>query len=66
MKESGTKWIPCILEPDESSRESRKNWARATGPQKTPEYSIDYSVSQLRTSDKWLYIDLEYPEAYPA
>ncbi len=28
MKESGIKWIPCILEPDETSRESRKNWAR--------------------------------------
>ncbi|MFH1351318.1 MAG: transposase, partial [Pseudomonadota bacterium] len=118
--------IPCILEPDESSRESRKNWARLiqkiyevdlltcpkcsgamkvisviedegvikkilkhlglwevkprpppkatclradthrqAGPQKTPEYRIDYSVSQLPTSDKWLYVDPEYPEVYP-
>ena len=108
--------IPCILEPDESSTESRKNWARliqkiyevdpltcpkcsgemkvisviedegvikkilkhlglwqvnprpppkATGPQKTPEYSIDYSVSQLPGSDKWLYVDPEYQEIYP-
>ena len=24
------------------------------------EYSIDYSVSQLPTSDNWLYVDLEY------
>jgi len=108
--------IPCILEPAESSRESRKNWARliqkiyevdpltcpkcfsqmrvisviededvikkilkhlglwdikarpppkATGPAKTPEYSIDYSTSQLPMSDKWLYVDLEYYEPYP-
>ena len=28
--------------------------------------TLDYSVSQLPTSDKWLYVDLEYPEAYPA
>lgn len=27
-KENQDKWIPCILEPDESSKESRKNWAR--------------------------------------
>jgi hypothetical protein len=27
-KQDQDKWIPCILEPDESSPESRKNWAR--------------------------------------
>ena len=39
---------------------------KAAGPQKTPEYSIDYSDSQLPASGKWLYVDPEYPEAYPA
>jgi hypothetical protein len=105
--------IPSILEPDGSSKEFRKNWARliqkiyevdpltcpkcssqmrvfsviqdeevikrilkhlglwevkprpppkATGPAKTPEHTIDYSTSQLPASDKWLYVDPEYPE----
>ena len=48
---------------------------KATGPQETPEYRIDYSASQLPTSDNlsrasrsndWLYVDPEYPEQYPA
>jgi len=52
---------------------------KATGPPKTKEYHIDYSTSQLPVaarhysrsgqaggSDKWLYVDPEYPEAYPA
>jgi len=34
---------------------------KATAPQKIREYSIDYSVSQLSASDKWLYVDPEYP-----
>ncbi len=46
---------------------------KATGSEKTPEYSIDYSTSQLPMSDNWLYaeghvfsvIDPEYPEVYP-
>ena len=25
-----------------------------------------YSVSQLPTSDKWLYVDPEYPETFPS
>lgn len=105
------------MEPDESSKESRENWARliqkiyevdpltcskcqgrmriiafiedeeiikkilrhlglwgvkprpppkAKVPPKSPEYSIDYSTSQLPTSDKWLYVCPEYPEVYPA
>jgi hypothetical protein len=37
---------------------------RADGPPKY-ELSIDYSDSQLPVSDKWLYIDPEYPEVYP-
>ena len=35
---------------------------KATGPAKTPEHTIDYSTSQLPASDKWLYVDPEYPE----
>ena len=47
---------------------------KATGPQKTPEYSIDYSISQLPDSDnlsrasrsnEWLYVDPKYPEVCP-
>ena len=107
--------IPYILESEQSSKESRKNWARliqkiyevnpltcpkcfsqmrvisiiededvikkilkhlglwdqkarpppkATGPPKIVEYSIDYSVSQLPVSDKWLYVDPQYPEVF--
>jgi len=115
--------IPSILEPEGSSGEYRKNWARliqkiyeidplmcpkcqgrmriiafieddevikkilkhlglpacashadrweikqrpppkSTGPPKPPDYSIDYSVSQLPGSDNWLYADPVYPEA---
>ena len=46
-----------------------------TWPAKIAEYSIDYSSSQLPClpdvaydeggSDKWLYVDTEYPEACP-
>ena len=35
----------------------------ATGPPKPPEYSIDYSTSQLPASDNHLYVDQEYPES---
>jgi hypothetical protein len=35
---------------------------KATG--KTQEYHLDDSTSQLPTSDKWLYVDPEYPEVY--
>jgi hypothetical protein len=38
---------------------------KATRPQKAPEYSIDYSDSQLPASDEWLYVDPHYPELYP-
>ena len=27
---------------------------------------IDYSMSQLPVSDKWLYVDPEYPETFPS
>jgi len=39
---------------------------RANAPPKAPEYYIDYTDSQLLVSDKWLYVDPEYPEAYSA
>jgi hypothetical protein len=38
--------------------------SKATRPPKTREYRIDYSSSWLPVSDKWLYVDREYPEAY--
>ena len=38
---------------------------KAAGPPKVPEYSIDYSDSQLPASDKWFYVDTEYPETIP-
>ena len=31
---------------------------------KTQEYHLDDSTLQLLASDKWLYVDPEYPEAY--
>ena len=109
--------IPSILEPDGSSGEYKRNWARliqkiyevdsltclkcsgkmkvismiedeeiikkilkhlglwevkarpppkATGPPKTVEHHIDYSVSQVPVSDKWLYVDPQYPESCTA
>ena len=47
---------------------------KATRPTKIAEYSIDYSTSQIPAlarrqsggSDKWLYVDLDYPEILPA
>jgi len=36
---------------------------KADGPQ--PNVHIDYSDSQVPASDKWLYVDPEYPEVYP-
>jgi hypothetical protein len=39
---------------------------KATGPPKPLEYTFDYSISQIPVSDKWLYVDVEYPDAYPA
>jgi hypothetical protein len=38
---------------------------KAAGPPKPPEHHIDYSMSQIFVSDKWLYVDLEYPESLP-
>ena len=117
--------IPSILEPDASSKDNKRNWARllqkiyevdpltcpkcfgkmkiisviedeevikkilkhlglwkikerappkATGPPKPPEYSIDYSNSQVPAparrpsggSDKWPYVDPQYPDTYPS
>jgi hypothetical protein len=39
---------------------------KATGPPKPPQYQIDYSTSQFSVSDKWLYVDPEYPETFPS
>jgi hypothetical protein len=39
---------------------------KATRQTKIAEYSIDYSVSQLPVSEKWLYVDSESPEAFPS
>jgi hypothetical protein len=39
---------------------------KATGSPKLPQYSIDYSTSQIPVPDKWLYVDPEYPENFPA
>jgi len=110
-KEDRDELIPSILEPDGSSKEFRRNWARLIQkiyeidpltcpkcqakmriiafiedeevikkilkhlglweikqrppPKLTarPEYSIDYSVSQLPGADNWLYADPVYPKA---
>jgi hypothetical protein len=37
---------------------------KSTLPPKMAEYSIDCSVSQLPVSDKWLYVNLESPDAF--
>jgi len=37
---------------------------KADAPTMAPEYHIDYTDSQLPVSDKWLYIDPQYPEDY--
>jgi hypothetical protein len=117
QKENQDNLIPYILEPDGSSKEYRKNWARliqkiyevepltcpkcsgkmkvisviededvikkilkhlglwdqkarpppkANSPPMTSQYHIDYTDSQLPVSDKWLYVDPEYPESFPA
>jgi len=114
-KEDNDELIPSILEPDGSSEEYRRNWARLiqkiyevdplacpkcsgkmkvisviedeevikkilkhlglwqvkprpppkpTGQTKIAGYSIDYSVSQLPGSDKWLYVGPVYPETF--
>ena len=63
------------VNPPEVWRVKPRPPPKATGPQKTPEYSIDHSTSLLPClpdvaydeggSDKWLYVDPEYPEVYP-
>jgi len=44
----------------------RANTHRQAGPPKTPEYSIDYSVSQVPGSDKRLYVDPVYSAILPS
>jgi hypothetical protein len=39
---------------------------KATGPPKPLKHTFDYSTSQLPASDKWLYVDVEYEDAYPS
>ena len=39
---------------------------KATGSPKAAGYRIDYATSQPPASDRWIYIDPENPEAYPA
>jgi hypothetical protein len=39
---------------------------KAIGPPKPIEYICDYSTSQLPASDKRLYVDVEYQDAYPS
>jgi hypothetical protein len=116
-KRDSDEFIPSILEPDESSKEYKRNWARliqkiyevdpltcpkcsgkmkvlsfiedlevikkilkhlglwdqkarpppkANSPPMTPQYHIEDTDSQLPVSDKWLYVDPQYPETYTA
>ncbi|MBW2616563.1 MAG: transposase, partial [Deltaproteobacteria bacterium] len=116
-KRDSDELIPSILEPDGSSKEYRKNWARLiqkiyeTDPLCCPrcsgkmkvisviedediikkilkhlglwdnkarpppkanaqieakKYHIDYKDSQVPVSDKWLYVDPQYPESFTA
>jgi hypothetical protein len=39
---------------------------KATRMPKMAEYSIDHSLSQLLVSDKGLYVDPEYTDAFPS
>ena len=39
---------------------------KAIGPPKPLKQTFDYSTSQLPASDKWLYVDVEYPDSYTA
>jgi len=39
---------------------------KTAGPPKPLKHTFDYSTSQLPSSDKWLYVDVEYPDAYPS
>ncbi len=63
--------VSSILEPEGSSKEYRKNWARliqkkARPPPKSSSENLepftDYSVSQLLPSDDYLYCDEKYAE----
>ena len=68
--------VISVIEDEEVIKKILKHldlWERKTRPppktaltEKTFEYSIDYSSSQLTDSDKWLYVDVEYPELYTA
>jgi len=59
--------VISVIEDEEVIKKILKHlglWDRKARPppkQKSHEYSIDYSESQLPASDKWLYVDPEYP-----
>jgi endonuclease III len=73
---SGTMKVISVIEEEEIIKKILKHlglWDRkarpppkATGPPKIREPIIDYSMSQLPMSDKWLYVDPEYPETIPS
>jgi len=44
----------------------RADTHRQAGPPKPLKHTFDYSTSQLPASDKWLYVDVEYQDAYPS
>ena len=50
--------IPSILEPDELSKESGRNWARLI-----QKHRLFHTSAPC--FDKWIYFDREYPEVYP-
>ena len=76
LKGRSNLFLTRVSKNDKHLRRDRKARPppKATGPQKIPEYSIDYSVSQLSMparclsggSDKWLYVDQQYPEKFLA
>ena len=63
---SGVMKVISVIEDEEVIKKILKHlglWDIKTRPPKVPEYSIDYSGSQLPLSDKGLYVDPEYAEA---
>ena len=39
---------------------------KANAPIEAKKYHIDYKDSQVPVSDKWLYVDPQYPESFTA
>lgn len=75
-KYSGRMRVISVIEDEEIIKKILKHlglWQveprpppKATEPTKIVEYSIDFSTSQVPASDKWLYVDPQYPETYAA